>query len=226
VENTKFVHIFSRPIQRALRRNALTGTLYAIASLRFGANCYLRDRGWWESFRARGAVDGNWLPIPWYTYPAIDFLSSRVKSDWKVFEYGSGHSTLWWARHVAQVTSCEYDSTWFDIVETRRPGNVSLLHRNTGGGGYARVLEDYPARFDVVVIDGMERVECARYAAPALNAGGIVIWDNSDKNKYTSGMDLLQSQGFKRLDFDGPGPGAVRGWSTSVFYRTGNCLGL
>jgi len=221
-----FAAFLIRPVQRTLRRNVLTGTIYAAASLCFGSNCYLREIGWWKSFRARSGVDGKGEPLPWITYPAIDFLSNRVDPDWDIFEYGSGNSTLWWADRANQVTSCEHDSAWFEFIESRIPGNVTLLHRHTDDGSYMRVLEDYPESFDVIVIDGIERTECAQYILSALKRSGVVIWDNSDKNKYISGIDKLELQGFRRLDFYGPGPASVRGWSTSIFYRQDNCLGL
>lgn len=222
----RFVHKFSRPLQRALRRNAVTGTLYALASLRFGRKSWLRQVGWWESFRARAALDRNWRPVPWYTYPAIAFLDGRAGREWEIFEYGSGSSTLWWATRVASVTACESDEDWFRKVDAEKPDNVTLLLRGLGEGGYARTLAGYPGRFDVIVIDGFERNECAALALQALKPGGVVVWDNSDRERYAPGMDLLASQGFRRIDFSGPGPGAVRGWMTSVFYRPGNCLGL
>lgn len=216
-----------RAAKRGLRHNAVTGTIYALASLRFGRDSYLREKGWWESFRERGAVDGDWQPLPWYTYPAIDFLKARAQSDWSVFEYGAGNSTLWWARHVGEVVSCEHDKAWHDKVAAGRADNMTLLYRAAGEGGYAKVLDEYPGRFDVVVIDGMERTLCANHAAAALKASGVIVWDNSDQDaEYGSGMRHLVQQGFKRLDFWGPGPGAVRGWSTSIFYRADNCLGI
>ena len=53
--------------------------------------------GWYASARANSAVNARGDPIPWITYPAIEFLQERVRPDWDVFEYGSGNSTRWYA---------------------------------------------------------------------------------------------------------------------------------
>lgn len=39
-------------------------------------------------------INKNREPIPWYTYPAIEYLSSLDFSNKNIFEYGGGNSTL------------------------------------------------------------------------------------------------------------------------------------
>ena len=55
------------------------------------------------------AVDKKGDPIPWYTYPAIDFLLLRDYRDKNILEFGSGQSTLWWAARAKFVLSLEED---------------------------------------------------------------------------------------------------------------------
>jgi hypothetical protein len=54
-------------------------------------------------------VDAHGEPVPWYTYPAIDYLRQLDFSDKTVFEYGSGYSTLFWASAARRVVSVEED---------------------------------------------------------------------------------------------------------------------
>ena len=56
--------------------------------------------------------DGN--PIPWYTYPAIEYLAQFDYSDKKIFEYGCGNSSLFWAARAESVTSIEDNPEWFE----------------------------------------------------------------------------------------------------------------
>ena len=79
--------------------------------------------------------------------------------------------------------------------------------------------------FDIIVIDGRHRVLCARYALEALKPDGIIVWDNTDRDRYREGYAYLESQGFQRRDFDGMGPINNFAWRTSIFYRPGNFLG-
>lgn len=61
---------------------------------------------------------------PWLVYEAIHELSRRIKSDWRAFEYGSGRSTLYFARRCAQLISVEHDPRWYVHVrgELERSG--------------------------------------------------------------------------------------------------------
>ena len=108
------------------------------------------------------------------------------------------------------------------------PPSGTLLLRGAKGGStaYGEEIGNYPGQFDVLVIDGRDRVNCARHGLAALRPGGVVIWDNSDRQEYLEGYRLLAAAGFRRLDFWGPGPLATRRWCTSIFYREGNCLGI
>ncbi|MBR8826523.1 MAG: hypothetical protein DSM107014_01225 [Gomphosphaeria aponina SAG 52.96 = DSM 107014] len=54
--------------------------------------------------------------LPWITFPAIELLENFLTNDMKVFEYGSGGSTLFFARRVSEVVSVEHDKSWFNDV--------------------------------------------------------------------------------------------------------------
>ena len=47
----------------------------------------------------------------------------------KVFEYGAGNSSLWWAARVAEVVSVEHDAAWAGRVAARAPKNLAVLSR-------------------------------------------------------------------------------------------------
>jgi methyltransferase family protein len=181
--------------------------------------------GWFRSFEERAPVDRQGEPIPWYTYPAIEFLRTRVRPEMTVFEYGCGNSTLWWAKRVAQVVSVEHDSDWHRRIATRVPPNVTLRHVPLERPGeYAGALVREGRRFDVVVIDGRERVECTRHVVDGLSEGGVIVFDNAERPDYAEGYAALEAQGFRRIDFVGMAPIVVDKITTSVFYRPDNCF--
>ena len=222
----RFVHSVIGPAKRGLRNNALAGSLYAFHQLLFSNKSYLRRLGWWGSFRAKSPVDGRGQPIPWLSYPAIEFLAGRIQPDWNVFEYGSGNSTLWWASRVASVVSCEHDAEWASFIQANQPDNVTLLVKTVEDGAYAAALEPYPESFDVVVLDGVCRSDCVPYIESALKPGGIIVFDNTDRPTNQSATKHLEDSGFKRIDFVGQVPGSVHTDATSVFYRANNCINL
>ena len=198
---------------------------YALYSLRNRG--YFYDMGWLNSHREMAAIDREGGPIPWITYPSLTFLEERVKKDFVVFEYGSGNSTLWWAQRSSKVVSCEHDSDWYGQVMLRIPKNVELKHIPLeGNGAYSSMIKQYTRMFDVIFIDGRDRVSCVRNSLPALKPNGVLILDNSDVETYAPALALLEEQGFKRLDFIGPGPITTTVWRTSIFYRDANCLNI
>jgi hypothetical protein len=81
-------------------------------------------------------------------------------------------------------------------------------------------------RFDVVVIDGRDRVRCVRAAVQALGREGVLVFDNSDRPEYEPGHRALRSAGFRRIDFVGMAPMIDYKTQTSICYRPDNCLGI
>ena len=188
---------------------------------------YLLQTGWLRSILCRQSVDADGEPIPWITYPALDFLQERVSPTMSVFEYGSGNSTLWWSSRVHRLVSCEHDKEWYAAMRQRVPADtVYLLRRAKQSSAYADEIANYCDAFNILVIDGRDRVNCVRQGIGSLCDDGVILWDNSDREEYGDGYELLAANGFRRLDFWGMGPLSTRRWCTSFFYRPGNCLGI
>ncbi len=152
-------------------------------------------------------VDKNGEAIPWLTYPAIEFFKNRINEKMSVFEYGSGNSTIWWAKRVESVISCEHDPKWFVKVKPTIPKNVEYLYIDLlPSQDYEKAIEKHENKFDLVVIDGRKRVLCAKNCLTSLKGDGVIIWDNSDREKYQEGYQFLKDNGFRKLDFKGIGP--------------------
>lgn len=186
---------------------------------------YLDSIGWLDSARTKRPVDGEGNPVPWYTYACRNFLAERIMPEFHVFEFGSGHSTLWWAKRAASVTSVEHNKAFVDEISQDAPENVTYLHRDDPEA-YVATLAEQPRSFDVVIVDGIVRVDCCRVAVDGLTDRGIVIVDNADNMQRRAGYQALVQRGFRRLDFISHGPIWSREWSTAIFYRPDNCVGI
>lgn len=57
--------------------------------------------------------------MPWMTIDAIRFLKNNLTKDMKVFEYGSGGSSIFFSRLSAEVISTEHEKEWFDSVNEK-----------------------------------------------------------------------------------------------------------
>ena len=63
------------------------------------------------------------LELPWITILAKnyieEYLSKRSMIDTRVFEYGSGGSSVFFLKYASKVVSVEHDKKWFDLVRKR-----------------------------------------------------------------------------------------------------------
>lgn len=169
------------------------------------------------------------LEIPWFSYAAIDFLEEFLQPQMTVCEYGSGGSTIFFARRVKSVFSIEDNERWYELVlaRLRQVGleNVTLVLRpfdfkkaqGFQHSGYLHAIPD--SRFDVIVIDGSEewtqvRPICFEKAESRIKRGGIIVVD--DSWRYTA---LRQNHHAQRVKvFKSVGPGRPGVTSTDVFF--------
>lgn len=198
-----------RPVSNAIR-STVTATFTPLHS-------FVRSGHFRSSF-ARKAVDRSGKPLPWYTYPAIDFLRSQAPFDSRrVLEFGSGQSSLWWAANGASVLALEDDAEWGGNVRSA----VDL--RLVDGADCAKFIADARAIldgqvFDVIVVDGLFRAEAARLALGYLKPTGALICDNAEGYGF---FEALSGARLSRVDFYGNAPGVILQHSTSVFFRDG-----
>jgi len=147
------------------------------------------------------------LDVPWWTYRAIDvvdaWLSARPHPI-RVFEYGSGASTLWLARRADEVHSVEHHAGFaehirptlekhpnidFHVVEAVKSSAPAVPSAKEGHSGldfadYVATIDKVGGSFDLIVIDGRAREACLTAAIPRLAAGGIIVYDNSRRARY------------------------------------------
>ncbi len=187
----------------------------------------LADLGWFRSLREGKPVDRRGRPLPWISYASLHFLEERVQPDMRVFEYGSGNGTRWWARHAREVVAVEHDRDWYEQVSRRLPKNATVIHQALKpAGAYAETILGQPGKFQIVVVDGRDRSNCALTAIPKLSADGVIIWDNAERPRYRAGQRALMRKGFRRIDFTSLLPVDPREDTTTVFYRSRNCFGI
>ncbi len=195
--------------------------------------------------RGRSALEDQ---VPWIPYVARAWLSSHLKPSMRVFEYGSGGSTVFLGRRVKQVISVEHDPTWCarlrQVLAEEHLTNCELLLREparqplpcgVNGRSYAsskpeyarmsfenyvRAIDAYPDEsFDLVVVDGRARTSCLLHAVAKVRVGGRLVLDNSDNREYAETMNALND--YPRTDLRGFGPyWPPAWWRTSVWAKT------
>jgi precorrin-6B methylase 2 len=161
------------------------------------------------------------------SYSFIDFIKERINKTQHIFEYGSGSSTIFYAERAGSVTSVEHDKGWFDKVKNTSPANAEMIFcQLEKDGEYAKKATLLEKKFDVIIVDGRDRVNCCKYSVDALSENGVLVLDDSEREVYHPARVLLKAQGFKEISFSGISPGLFYEKATSVFYKQDNCLGI
>jgi len=124
------------------------------------------------------------LQLPWWSLSSIRYVEKKVPYSSKVFEWGSGGSTLFLGKNFHSVKSIEHDTKWFEEVNLKvsqsRLASIQL-----------RLAEINLANHEVdfVVVDGEDhfgpdstwsaRTSCFQKAQKFISKGGIILVDDS-----------------------------------------------
>lgn len=154
------------------------------------------------------------IGMPWFTFPAIDFISSHLSENSNIFEFGGGGSTVYFLGLGHRVTTAEHHEEWFDrmqkalSVQKKWTGlfcpadfktNDSPLNPSVPEDyyttdenylhhifkSYASSIDRFPEEsFDMVLVDGRSRPSCIEHAVPKIKVGGYLIIDNTEREYY------------------------------------------
>lgn len=180
---------------------------------------------------------------PWLPYLTTEFIKS-IKPQ-RVFEWGSGESTLFFAQYVRHLVSIEHDQEWYNKIKPQLPAWVDYqyipyelgeigpdksdpCHYKSGSTqlgpvnfrNYASAIDEYEF-FDLILIDGMARASCISHAISHVQAGGYLVIDNTGDRPYY--LDKTQElfgnyeSGWEKITFMGYGPILDYKWETTVF---------
>jgi hypothetical protein len=126
----------------------------------------------WKTFDSQNGIN-----FPWYTRTFISELIKWNISEWKVFEYGAGNSTMWWKKNAKIVHSVDTNQFWAEksgaIFETNKEKFISFPET---------LIED--ELFDCIIIDGEPtewRDDCTDTAIRCIKNNGILIIDNFEQ---------------------------------------------
>lgn len=168
------------------------------------------------------AVDGRGMPLPWYSYPAIDFLKARDFREKTVLEFGAGQSTRWWASRAKRIVAFDESHEWLDTLRPVVGGNVELhfvrMNDTRSCVDDVGAVLGESSRFDVIVIDGLDRGAMIPIALRCMAPDGFIICDNAEGYGVQEGF---LGSGLARVDFYGMVPGVVLQHCTSIFFAPG-----
>lgn len=177
-------------------------------------------------FQRRSPLD---LALPWFSYAAIDFLERSLRPEMTVFEFGSGGSTLFFARRCGRVESVEDDPRWARLARERTKALgltnsevVEELFDFVHGIGFEEsgyLAQVKRSRHDVIIVDGADndytiRPRCFAVAEEQVEPGGMIVVD--DSWRY---LELRRRHRARQVRvFESVGPARFGVTSTDVYF--------
>ncbi|MGH9876278.1 MAG: hypothetical protein ACRD5H_01455 [Nitrososphaerales archaeon] len=123
---------------------------------------------------------------PWISYDMQNVIEKFLNSKKMVLEYGSGMSTLWYAQRSHLVVSVEDDKFWFEKNLQRFSDykSANIEYKFCGNPEEYTNAQNFTKnkQFDLIMIDGSYRYECALQATEIVAPGGLIYLDNCDKS--------------------------------------------
>lgn len=152
-------------------------------------------------------------PVPWFSYPAIEYIQGLDLSEMTVFEFGSGYSSVYWGRWAKSLTSVEVNQEWKERIDPllSQTARIILCSKEK----YPESIDNTSDNYDIIVIDAQQRLECAKHAVSRLKAGGFIILD--DANLHADAAAFLRDHGLIEIDFAGFAPINSYTKTTSLF---------
>ena len=194
-----YIIIFLKKILKKILPRFLIIPLYQIENFIILSIKY----GQFKSIINRSAIDRLGKPVPWYSYPAIEFLEQFDFSKNKVLEYGCGNSTIWWAKKCRSVISIEHDQKYYKYIKSLNLNNLELrLFKKKREYINQRELTNS----EIIIIDGNFRKEIIEKLIEnrekIKNKNTIIIIDNS--HWYSNIISLLERKiNYTQIDFFG-----------------------
>ena len=148
--------------------------------------------------------------LPWYNRNLIDFLNGYLNNTMDIFEYGGGNSTLYYSSKVNSVSTIETREHWLNFIKKNQSKhNIEIKLCNNNLSNFSQQINNFNIiKFDIIVIDSIDRAKCLEYCIRFLKPKGIIILDNSERQNLINArkkiiqMNLVEKiySGFR---FDG-----------------------
>lgn len=165
----------------------------------------------------------------------------------KIIEYGGGYSTLWWASRVSAVTTVERSKDWseeikqslrkhhlknvelrtFDKFPDASEGELELKYNSL-----RPLVDEYISSpcvpkhsCDVIVVDDVFRNAVVEGALHFLKPGGLLILDDSERERHKPVMERMILNGWNCAHFFGAVPYHFHEKQTTIWSKPAEKIG-
>lgn len=162
-------------------------------------------------------------PTPWLSPAATLFFDEWLTKEHIGVEFGSGVSTIFFAKRTKKMVVIEHYKPWYDkVVELFKKHDIDTVDYRFVAQQKEEEIKVNPALFesfdlaardfnprwdylnyftilsdleknsvDFVLVDGRARPECLFMSLDKLKSGGLMVLDNSERERYSIVFDYL-----------------------------------
>jgi predicted O-methyltransferase YrrM len=144
---------------------------------------------------------------PWMHPKEVELINKFLGKDKIMLEWGSGGSTIYFSKRVKKLYSIEHNKEYCNKLNGLTPKNTNLycIPPNktidiidsdfSSYENYITKTNDFKEKFDVILIDGRARVECAKQSLKLIKENGVVLihdfW-NKSRLRYQVVLDFFK----------------------------------
>lgn len=178
---------------------------------------------------------------PWFAFQSIRYIEKLLRPDMKIIEYGGGYSTLWWASRVSEVTTVERSKEWskeiklslrkhdlknvelrtFDKFPNTSEGELELNYESL-----RPLVDEYISSplepkhsCDVLIVDDVFRNAVVEGGLQFLKPGGLLILDDSERERHKPVMESMIRGGWSSAHFFGAVPYHFHEKQTTIWFK-------
>ena len=133
---------------------------------------------------------------PWLPRTFIDSFNQWETKNWRMWEFGTGFSTPWFAQRVQHIWTMDDSPYWTRAAKNacarKDLGNVTF-YTIPRGTDYVSKIGEFPDEFfDFILVDGRDRVQSFLNAFPKVSK--IIALDNAFRDRYSEVRLFMDKQ--------------------------------
>lgn len=135
---------------------------------------------------------------PWLTREAILFLESYLTKDMDILEFGSGTSTIWFAKRVKSITTVEHNKQWEQILQDnlQKESITNCQILSPKNVDYSDITFNTLPLYDFILVDGEgpSRVPSLQASIKLLKPSGVIMVDDIEYEGYRPILDFMATK--------------------------------
>ena len=133
---------------------------------------------------------------PWIANEVTNFLKKNIKKNTFILEFGSGNSTIFFSKLTKNLFSVEHNKDWYNKIKNKLENDVTYILKSIDYISRPPINKTFyncdtieqllgqsipDGYFDIIIIDGIDRVNCAYESINKLKKNGILVLDDSNR---------------------------------------------